>query len=37
MSDLELIERLLLSAFLGAALGVEREFRRKYAGCALIS
>lgn len=32
MSDLELIERLLLSAFLGSALGLEREFRRKYAG-----
>ena len=32
MSDLELIERLLLSAFLGAALGLEREWRRKYAG-----
>src|ERR671913_2598451 len=32
MSDLELVERLLLSAFLGATLGLEREFRQKYAG-----
>ena len=32
MSDLELIERLLLSAALGAALGLEREWRQKYAG-----
>ncbi len=32
MTDLELIERLLLSAFLGAALGFEREWRQKYAG-----
>lgn len=32
MSDLELIERLLLSAFLGAAIGFEREWRQKYAG-----
>ena len=32
MSDLELVERLLLSAFLGASLGLEREFRQKYAG-----
>lgn len=32
MSDLELVERLLLSAFLGATLGLEREFRGKYAG-----
>jgi len=32
MSDLELIERLLLSAGLGAVLGLEREWRQKYAG-----
>ena len=32
MTDLELVERLLLSAFLGAALGFEREWRQKYAG-----
>ena len=32
MSDLELVERLLLSAALGAALGLEREWRQKYAG-----
>jgi putative Mg2+ transporter-C (MgtC) family protein len=32
MTDLELIERILLSAFLGAALGLEREWRQKYAG-----
>lgn len=32
MSDFELIERLLLSAALGAALGLEREWRQKYAG-----
>jgi putative Mg2+ transporter-C (MgtC) family protein len=32
MSDLELVERLLLSAALGAALGFEREWRQKYAG-----
>lgn len=32
MTDLELTERLLLSAFLGAALGFEREWRQKYAG-----
>ena len=32
MSDLELIERLCLSAALGAALGLEREWRQKYAG-----
>ena len=32
MTDLELIERLVLSAFLGAALGFEREWRQKYAG-----
>lgn len=32
MSDLELIERLCLSAALGALLGLEREWRQKYAG-----
>ena len=32
MSDLELIERLLLSALLGAILGLEREWRKKDAG-----
>lgn len=32
MTDLELIQRLLLSAALGAALGFEREWRQKYAG-----
>ena len=32
LSDLELIERLLLSAGLGAVLGLEREWRQKYAG-----
>ena len=32
MSDLELIERLCLSAALGAVLGLEREWRQKYAG-----
>jgi putative Mg2+ transporter-C (MgtC) family protein len=32
MTDLELVERLLLSAGLGAALGLEREWRQKYAG-----
>lgn len=32
MTDLELIERLLLSVALGAALGFEREWRQKYAG-----
>ena len=32
MSDLELIERLMLSAALGAVLGLEREWRQKYAG-----
>ena len=32
MSDLELIERMLLAAALGAALGIEREWRQKYAG-----
>jgi putative Mg2+ transporter-C (MgtC) family protein len=32
MSDLELIERLLLSAVLGGALGLERELRQKSAG-----
>ena len=32
MTDLELIQRLLLSAALGAALGLEREWRQKYAG-----
>jgi putative Mg2+ transporter-C (MgtC) family protein len=32
MSDLELIERLCLSALLGAALGFEREWRQKFAG-----
>ena len=32
LSDLELIERLLLSALLGAAIGFEREWRQKYAG-----
>jgi putative Mg2+ transporter-C (MgtC) family protein len=32
MSDLELIQRLCLSAALGAALGFEREWRQKYAG-----
>ena len=32
MSDLELIERLLLSAALGGLLGLEREWRQKSAG-----
>ena len=32
MSDLELIERLCLAAALGAVLGLEREWRQKYAG-----
>jgi len=32
MSDLELIERLCLSAFLGGAFGIEREWRHKRAG-----
>ena len=32
MTDFELIQRLLLSAALGAALGFEREWRQKYAG-----
>jgi putative Mg2+ transporter-C (MgtC) family protein len=32
MSDLELIQRLCLSAALGAVLGIEREWRQKYAG-----
>ncbi|HVL67793.1 MAG TPA: MgtC/SapB family protein [Vicinamibacterales bacterium] len=32
MSDLELIERLCLSAVLGAVLGFEREWRQKNAG-----
>jgi putative Mg2+ transporter-C (MgtC) family protein len=32
MSDLELIQRLCLSAVLGAVLGLEREWRQKYAG-----
>ena len=32
MSDLELIERLCLSAFLGGVLGIEREWRNKSAG-----
>jgi len=32
MTDFELIQRLLLSAGLGAVLGVEREWRQKYAG-----
>jgi putative Mg2+ transporter-C (MgtC) family protein len=32
MSDLELIERLCLSAFLGGLLGLEREWRNKSAG-----
>ena len=32
MSDLELIERLLLAAALGGALGFEREWRQKNAG-----
>ena len=32
MTELELIQRLLLSATLGAALGFEREWRQKYAG-----
>ena len=32
MSDLELIGRLCLAAFLGAVLGFEREWRKKYAG-----
>lgn len=31
-SDLELIQRLLLAAALGAALGIERELRQKSAG-----
>ena len=31
-SDLELVQRLLLAAALGAALGVERELRQKSAG-----
>ena len=32
LSDLELIERLCLAAALGAVLGLEREWRQKYAG-----
>ena len=32
MSDLELLERLLLAAALGGALGLERELRQKSAG-----
>src|SRR5688500_13019848 len=32
MTDFELIQRLLLSAGLGAVLGLEREWRQKYAG-----
>jgi putative Mg2+ transporter-C (MgtC) family protein len=32
LSDLELIERLLLAAVLGGVLGLEREFRHKAAG-----
>ena len=32
MSDLELVERLLLSALLGGLLGLEREWRQKSAG-----
>jgi putative Mg2+ transporter-C (MgtC) family protein len=32
MSDLELIQRLLLAALLGALLGFEREWRQKFAG-----
>jgi putative Mg2+ transporter-C (MgtC) family protein len=32
VSDLELIERLCLAAALGAVLGLEREWRQKYAG-----
>jgi putative Mg2+ transporter-C (MgtC) family protein len=32
LSDLALVERLCLSAALGAALGLEREWRQKYAG-----
>lgn len=32
LSDLELIQRLLLSAVLGAAIGFERELRQKSAG-----
>jgi putative Mg2+ transporter-C (MgtC) family protein len=32
LSDIELAERLLLAAFLGALLGVEREVRQKSAG-----
>ena len=32
MTDLELIERLCLSAFLGGVLGLEREWRNKSAG-----
>jgi putative Mg2+ transporter-C (MgtC) family protein len=32
MSDFELFQRLCLSAALGAVLGIEREWRQKYAG-----
>lgn len=32
MTDFDLIQRLLLSAGLGAVLGLEREWRQKYAG-----
>jgi putative Mg2+ transporter-C (MgtC) family protein len=32
MSDVELIERLALAAFLGGLLGIEREWRNKSAG-----
>lgn len=32
MTDFELIQRLLLSVALGAVLGIEREWRQKYAG-----
>ena len=32
LSDLELIQRLLLAAFIGSLLGIEREIRQKSAG-----
>lgn len=32
MSDLQLVERLCLAALLGGVLGLEREWRQKYAG-----
>jgi putative Mg2+ transporter-C (MgtC) family protein len=31
-TDLDVIQRLLLAAFAGGVIGIEREFRRKSAG-----